>query len=1274
MLQAAGADIRSATAGAEPPPEPTYAQRQFALGRLPYAEMLGRPQDVVISGLLGRGREGMAAALRGETRPEETDFYALQTQAEKEGLVPRSFTLGGDIAKAATTTMGQLLTDPLLYVTAGVKGVAVAGKVLPGTKAVVGPAAAGLKAGFTAAGQAIAKASPRAGKLGRLLVEDINVRELKGIARRGFARARDPLEAALFNVPRVERTLNMEAKRIANETGESLDTVLTRLRSGVGMRIEEAQKTPALQETYGAAYNVERAQTREGVLAQQQDLLRRAQAAPDQTSTVLADAAKADRDRVKQAVFTARNRMPERADGTRAQPDKGAVAAVLEEMGGRVNTPEFRQAIAKLKETPQLKRDVGRVQIVKEGFQPFAEVKSAVQAGGGTDLVSGLPHERTVMNPGLMASAKETLNTRIVSLEQGVRTATGGIRGRAQLKLNQARASLTNVERVEAGISEPSQYLAAVADVQKGLQRAKGALQTRLRTRVKASDKFLDNVAAEIGTMRTIAQEETAKIGAGVQRLVPLTEEPGRLSTGSTKLNAVADEIQRVYDVSYRAEADLGTPYVSQISVQKRPEFGGGRAVVGTQKTSTRQLVENVANDIAARAPQAFNGLPLSDLIDLKYAPRLMSDEAKTFLKKYNLPDFVAGLAAKETRVRSQFQKARDAWQGMSIPEINVVMRDASHELNPYGRAFAEFFRESPSYQLAERLGASTELLGRDNFVQGVVKTFGVDSKRVPPGTEGFRALDPDKLKGADRRLFAQLYKTDVADALEDTYGKIFHPQMGEFAKAIMDYTTWWKGWTLNVFPQYHVRNAAGNMLNNYLAGLDPIMGMKFYRWASRLQDDLTPLGHDLRIKFGEASPWYDAWTNRLFPKSKWTTGQDVVLDGVNLGKHEDLVGNIQEILASGFRRAEEASALRAEERSILTGSRALVSKTIGSQNPAQEAGRALGQTLEDNARVAHYLWRRVGGMSHEDAVASVNKYLFDYLDVGTAENAMRRYGVTPFLVWTRKNLWLQMKSVLESPGRQNIGNQVFKMYMAGKPINSPPEAFVPDWVQENLGVPVRHAPLRRDPVTGKMTGGETEYLLLGSWAPQTQLVDPAVSLGEFVKGVLGPNVKLPIELGSGWLSDDGRYLNLTTGAQELGELERPMSTPWGPVGLGFTARRLLQNIRLLNEVEKFYRSGEYDPVRDVGKQSISDRALGILVGRTQRFNDAKLRRDALRQAQGARREILRSLIPGENRRKNALPADDSRRATYDENIQRLRDRNDTEIQREFDDIRQAAP
>jgi hypothetical protein len=105
------------------------------------------------------------------------------------------------------------------------------------------------------------------------------------------------------------------------------------------------------------------------------------------------------------------------------------------------------------------------------------------------------------------------------------------------------------------------------------------------------------------------------------------------------------------------------------------------------------------------------------------------------------------------------------------------------------------------------------------------------------------------------------------------------------------------------------------------------------------------------------------------------------------------------------------------------------------------QKGFAVGRTVENNARVAHYIDKIVKGGGakgfspgalgkfEDDLVLrsanSVKKYLFDYQDLSPFEQrVMKRF--IPFYTWTRKNIPLQMETFITQPG---------KFVQAGRPL-----------------------------------------------------------------------------------------------------------------------------------------------------------------------------------------------------------------------------------------------
>ena len=78
---------------------------------------------------------------------------------------------------------------------------------------------------------------------------------------------------------------------------------------------------------------------------------------------------------------------------------------------------------------------------------------------------------------------------------------------------------------------------------------------------------------------------------------------------------------------------------------------------------------------------------------------------------------------------------------------------------------------------------------------------------------------------------------------------------------------------------------------------------------------------------------------------------------------------------------------------------------------------RGAARITEHNARGALFIQSMVDGMSGKDAAQNVKKYLFDYSELTDFEkNVMRN--VIPFYSWIRKNIPLQLQSVLERPAK----------------------------------------------------------------------------------------------------------------------------------------------------------------------------------------------------------------------------------------------------------------
>lgn len=113
----------------------------------------------------------------------------------------------------------------------------------------------------------------------------------------------------------------------------------------------------------------------------------------------------------------------------------------------------------------------------------------------------------------------------------------------------------------------------------------------------------------------------------------------------------------------------------------------------------------------------------------------------------------------------------------------------------------------------------------------------------------------------------------------------------------------------------------------------------------------------------------------------------------------------------------------------------------LGTENPLYRGNRAIGRFLENNARVAHYLDRRLRGWSPEKARQSTVKWHFDYSELTDFEQQVMRR-VLPFYSWSRKNMPLMFEAIASNPGR----------YAYIPKVKTAIEALSPEWA--NIDTP----------------------------------------------------------------------------------------------------------------------------------------------------------------------------------------------------------------------------
>ena len=332
-----------------------------------------------------------------------------------------------------------------------------------------------------------------------------------------------------------------------------------------------------------------------------------------------------------------------------------------------------------------------------------------------------------------------------------------------------------------------------------------------------------------------------------------------------------------------------------------------------------------------------------------------------------------------------------------------------------------------------------------------------------------------------------------------------------EFNTLVEGFQRWqgmWKGGAL-FSVGYHMRNMWSNNFNNAVAGItDP----RLYKEAAKLQH----ANGQISRKFMTG-----------LPKEirKQATPEDIEL--FNRMRGYNVVGRGQIGVEIGTSAAGRP-----------TGSiPGLPGKVL--QSRPMMANRQFGETVEDNARIAHFIgiknkiWSKkkgltrkmtdserrqlnaykkqvdVGNMPDEElfaelqAAASVKKYLFDYEDLTPFERDVMK-SVIPFYTWMRKNIPLQIESMFTKPmfGEKGL------WYMAIPKIKNNleqmsadfEEVHTPDYFEEMYAI---RLPTKRE--------GKATYL-----NPNLPFQDINRMKFKDVMSSLSPAFKLPYELTAG--------------------------------------------------------------------------------------------------------------------------------------------------------------
>lgn len=321
---------------------------------------------------------------------------------------------------------------------------------------------------------------------------------------------------------------------------------------------------------------------------------------------------------------------------------------------------------------------------------------------------------------------------------------------------------------------------------------------------------------------------------------------------------------------------------------------------------------------------------------------------------------------------------------------------------------------------LAKRIGRHHQAVARANYVDAVVKEYGikVGSKQATRlKKQGSDLVKVDSPYVPKDTVFPEHIARSLK-TLEDAHDndELYNSFIRVFDKA----QNYWKFGATSMNPGHHIRNTIGDAWNNFVDGVDsPIP----YQQASRA---LWGKDDGFKIRVG-----------------------NVTVDR-NLLKEL----NVNSGAKPGFTSTE----LLGNETSLIKGLR-------GKVNQVSEA-------REEYMRMAHFIdaLKKEGSKAKNlddlreaasKAAARVRKWNIDYGDVTDFErNVMKR--AIPFYTWSRKNIPLQIEALAMRPGRVAVipkGQAAIQRFMGtdeGGYANFGDLDTVPKWLKEMAPIRLR--------------------------------------------------------------------------------------------------------------------------------------------------------------------------------------------------------------------------
>ncbi|MBU0476392.1 hypothetical protein KKB68_00005, partial [Patescibacteria group bacterium] len=532
-----------------------------------------------------------------------------------------------------------------------------------------------------------------------------------------------------------------------------------------------------------------------------------------------------------------------------------------------------------------------------------------------------------------------------------------------------------------------------------------------------------------------------------------------------------AVDIAKANKLSYQ-EADI---------INSAIETGSVRKLADERLKNVGQLIEKELGIV--RKAERGRGILKSELDN--YVPHILVDEP------------IKTIPFKPVKARATLPFAKKRTIEGAIENINA----------DFGK---EFFDPNVIKTSAQRMVVSARATTAYDFFRETASSFGVAIKNAPTN---YIETSVKELKG-----FA--FHPAIAKQLDSFGGRMIGDEAtNTLLKAFDKAQNIWKASVTTMFPAFHGRNAISNVFLNYLdIGLNAINPARHavateLLYKNHQYEKLTRLAYGV----GEEATRAKTELSNLLSSKVLT---DRFGNAYTFGELRSLIKNNRVAFSNEFLGVMDisegiteklgATTLKTGERAVQYTKKAI---PLSSEFVGYKAGRAVGNAIEQEARLVNFVsnLRKTGDPLL--AAQRTKQFLFDYQNLSPFERAFMRR-LIPFYTFTRKNLEVQVSTLLTAPGR--IGAEIKALttigdVLGGAKLSEEDKAKLPDWVKQGIGFLAQKK-------------GET-ITMFGSF--QTPLEQPfAAFQPNQLLGSISPFIKVPLEQASGYSFFYGKPLS----------------------------------------------------------------------------------------------------------------------------------------------------